>query len=78
MARALLSPQTWLTAGAYFGLLSAIYSFGLFLPTIIFGLGYTANEAQLWSVIPYAVAACTTREYLPFPPTILPFSSSRH
>ncbi|KAK0713224.1 major facilitator superfamily domain-containing protein [Lasiosphaeria miniovina] len=53
------SPQTWLTAGAYFGLLSAIYSFGLFLPTIIAGLGYTA-EAQLWSVIPYAVAACTT------------------
>ncbi|KAK3376531.1 major facilitator superfamily domain-containing protein [Lasiosphaeria ovina] len=60
MGRAILSPQTWLTAGAYFGLLSAIYSFGLFLPTIIAGLGYTANEAQLWSVIPYAVAACTT------------------
>jgi len=30
------------------------------LPTIIAGLGYTANEAQLWSVIPYAVAAAVT------------------
>ncbi|KAK1750127.1 MFS general substrate transporter [Echria macrotheca] len=60
MLRAILSPQTWLTAGAYFGLLSGIYSFGLFLPTIILGLGYTANQAQLWSVPPYAVAACTT------------------
>ncbi|KAK0702230.1 major facilitator superfamily domain-containing protein [Lasiosphaeris hirsuta] len=60
MGRAITSPQTWLTAGAYFGLLSAIYSFGLFLPTIIKDLGYTANEAQLWSVIPYVVAACTT------------------
>ncbi|KAK3312541.1 major facilitator superfamily domain-containing protein [Apodospora peruviana] len=60
IGRAIFSPQTWLTAAAYFGLLSGIYSFGLFLPTIIKGLGYTANEAQLWSVIPYAVAACTT------------------
>ena len=31
VARAVLSPQTWLTAGAYFGLLSGIYSFGLFV-----------------------------------------------
>jgi hypothetical protein len=31
MARAIFSPQTWLTAGAYFGLLSGIYSFGLFV-----------------------------------------------
>lgn len=29
--RAFLYPLTWLTAGAYFGLLSAIYSFGLFV-----------------------------------------------
>jgi hypothetical protein len=31
MGRAIFSPQTWLTAGAYFGLLSGIYSFGLFV-----------------------------------------------
>ncbi|TKA74092.1 hypothetical protein B0A49_02874, partial [Cryomyces minteri] len=30
------------------------------LPTIIKDLGYTANEAQLWSVIPYAVGAVIT------------------
>lgn len=30
------------------------------LPTIIAGLGYTANEAQLWSVIPYAAASVVT------------------
>ncbi|CAI6331754.1 unnamed protein product [Periconia digitata] len=58
--RAIFSPQTWLSASAYFGLLTAIYSFGLFLPTILAGIGYTANAAQLWSAIPYSVAACTT------------------
>ncbi|KAM7205404.1 high-affinity nicotinic acid transporter [Naviculisporaceae sp. PSN 640] len=34
-----------------------IYSFSLFLPTIIKGMGYTANNAQLMSVPPY-VCAC--------------------
>jgi cyanate permease len=34
-----------------------IYSFSLFLPTIIKNLGYTANNAQLMSVPPY-VCAC--------------------
>jgi cyanate permease len=34
-----------------------IYSFSLFLPTIIKKMGYTANQAQLMSVPPY-VAAC--------------------
>jgi len=58
--RELLSLSTWLSAAAYFDLLSGIYSFGLFLPTIIVELGYTANEAQLWSVIPYAVASVLT------------------
>ncbi|KAJ2969446.1 hypothetical protein NUW58_g9989 [Xylaria curta] len=58
--RGVFSWQTWLTASAYFGILSGLYSFGLFLPTIIKDLGYTANEAQLWSVIPYAVASVAT------------------
>lgn len=34
-----------------------IYSFSLFLPTIIKNMGYTANQAQLMTVPPY-VAAC--------------------
>ncbi|KAI1775860.1 MFS general substrate transporter [Hypoxylon cercidicola] len=60
VSRGVFSMQTWFTACAYFGILSGLYSFGLFLPTIISGLGYTANEAQLWSVIPYAVASVVT------------------
>ncbi|KAK4174291.1 major facilitator superfamily domain-containing protein [Triangularia setosa] len=59
--RAFAYPLTWLTASAYFGLLSAIYSIGLFLPTIILKLGpYTAHQAQLMTVPPYAVAAVMT------------------
>ncbi|CAC9894420.1 unnamed protein product [Aureobasidium pullulans] len=58
--RGVLDPSLWFSASAYFAILCGLYSFGLFLPTIITGLGYTANEAQLWSVIPYAVASCLT------------------
>ncbi|KAK7955962.1 uncharacterized protein PG986_005184 [Apiospora aurea] len=58
--RGIFSFLTWSTAIAYFGILAGLYSFGLFLPTIIAALGYTANEAQLWSVIPYAAAAVVT------------------
>ncbi|RDW67603.1 MFS general substrate transporter-69 [Coleophoma cylindrospora] len=60
VVRGILSISTWLSACAYFGVLAGLYSFGLFLPTIIVELGYTANEAQLWSVIPYAVASVIT------------------
>ena len=60
VGRGIMSLKLWLSATAYFAILSGLYSFGLFLPTIINGLGYTANEAQLWSVIPYAVAAVLT------------------
>ncbi|KAK0664561.1 putative MFS transporter [Cercophora samala] len=59
--RGLVYPLTWLTATAYFALLSAIYSIGLFLPTIILKLGpYTPHQAQLMTVPPYAVAAAMT------------------
>ncbi|KAJ5886248.1 uncharacterized protein N7473_008922 [Penicillium subrubescens] len=60
--RGILEPQVWFSATAYFGILSGMYSFGLFLPTIIQNLGFAkdANEVQLWSVIPYAVAAVIT------------------
>ncbi|CAL3961880.1 unnamed protein product [Diplocarpon coronariae] len=58
--RGVLNISTWLSAISYFGILAGLYSFGLFLPTIIVELGYTANEAQLWSVIPYAVASVIT------------------
>ncbi|KAJ5550743.1 hypothetical protein N7535_001314 [Penicillium sp. DV-2018c] len=60
--RGILSVQVWLSASAYFAILSGLYSFGLFLPTIIKELGFAkdANQVQLWSVIPYAVAAVFT------------------
>jgi len=60
VARGMFSISTWLSALSYFAILAGLYSFGLFLPTIIVELGYTANEAQLWSVIPYAVASVVT------------------
>ncbi|RFU26093.1 hypothetical protein B7463_g10247, partial [Scytalidium lignicola] len=60
VVRGIVSISTWLSALAYFSILAGLYSFGLFLPTIINDLGYTANDAQLWSVIPYAVAAVVT------------------
>lgn len=37
-----------------------IYSFALFLPTIIKNMGYTANNAQLMSVPPYVCATVFT------------------
>ncbi|KAL6788522.1 major facilitator superfamily domain-containing protein [Trichoderma sp. SZMC 28012] len=60
--RGLFNVQIWLTSTTYFALLSGVYSFGLFLPTIVNDLKITtnANKVQLWTVIPYAVATPTT------------------
>lgn len=58
--RGLLSVQTWLSASGYFCILSGLYSFGLFTPSIINSLGYTAERAQLFSVPPYAAACLGT------------------
>ncbi|RAL15309.1 putative MFS transporter [Aspergillus homomorphus CBS 101889] len=56
--RGLLDLRMWLSATAYFSILSGLYSFGLFLPTIIEESGFARdpNQVQLWTVIPYAVA----------------------
>ncbi|KAK2603821.1 hypothetical protein QQS21_004023 [Conoideocrella luteorostrata] len=60
--RGLFNVQVWLTSTAYFAILSGLYSFGLFLPTIVDDLHITssANQTQLWTVIPYAVATPIT------------------
>lgn len=60
--RGIFNLQVWLSATAYFAILCGLYSFGLFLPTIINNLKFASdpNEAQLWTVIPYAVAAFFT------------------
>lgn len=60
--RGIFNLQVWLSALAYFAILCGLYSFGLFLPTIINNLKFASdpNEAQLWTVIPYAVASVMT------------------
>ncbi|KAF5672309.1 allantoate permease [Fusarium heterosporum] len=60
--RGVLNLQVWLTSTAYFAILAGLYSFGLFLPTIVNDLHITSspNQAQLWSVIPYAAATPVT------------------
>jgi MFS family permease len=58
--RGVTDPQTWLTGFAYFGLIISLYSYSLFLPTIIAGLGYTGSAAQLHTVPPYVPAAVLT------------------
>jgi hypothetical protein len=55
--RGILSLQLFFTGTVYFAICCALFSFSLFLPSIIQSLGYTANEAQLLSVPPYAVAS---------------------
>lgn len=49
---ALVSPNTWMTSLAWFFVLIPLYSFSLFLPTIIHSLGYSATNTQLLSVPP--------------------------
>jgi MFS family permease len=52
--------KTWGYAVLYMGCLCPLYSFSLFLPTILLGMGYQGTKAQLMSVPPYAVAASMT------------------
>jgi len=58
--RGVLDIQTWLTGIAYFGLIVSLYSYSLFLPTIVAGLGYSGGEAQVHTVPPYVPAAVLT------------------
>jgi len=52
--------KTWGYAVLYMGCLCPLYSFSLFLPTILLGMGYEGTQAQLMSVPPYAAAASMT------------------
>lgn len=52
--------KTWLYAVQYMGCLCPLYSFSLFLPTILVGMKYEGTRAQLMSVPPYACAAVMT------------------
>ncbi|KIW42401.1 uncharacterized protein PV06_05956 [Exophiala oligosperma] len=52
--------KTWTGMIVYMGCDGSLYSFSLFLPTIISQMGYKNVHAQLLSVPPYAVAAAAT------------------
>ncbi|EIM85641.1 MFS transporter [Stereum hirsutum FP-91666 SS1] len=60
VVRGLVDVQAWLTGIAYFGIIVSIYSYSLFLPTIISELGFSGGEAQLRTVPPYVPAAVLT------------------
>jgi hypothetical protein len=45
---------------AYLGIIVALYSFSLFLPTIVAGLGFSGEQAQLHTVPPYVPATVLT------------------
>ena len=57
---ALKDPKVWLYGLGYHTLALPLYTLSLFLPTIIKELGFTAAQAQLLSVPPYAFAFILT------------------
>jgi hypothetical protein len=57
---ALKDPKCYLYGLAFHTLSLPLYTLSLFLPTIIAALGYTAAQAQLLTVPPYAIATCLT------------------
>ncbi|KAG7449228.1 MFS transporter [Guyanagaster necrorhizus] len=58
--RGLTDIQTWLTAIAYLGFDVSLYSYSLFLPSIVAQLGYSGGRAQLHTVPPYVPATVLT------------------
>jgi len=58
--RGLTDFQAWVTGIAYLGLIVSLYSFSLFLPTIVAGLKFSGKSAQLHTVPPYVPATVLT------------------
>lgn len=58
--RGIKDVQVWLSAFCYMGIIVCLYSFSLFLPTIVAGLGFTGEAAQLHTVPPYVPAVVLT------------------
>ncbi|KAK6208511.1 major facilitator superfamily transporter [Colletotrichum tabaci] len=57
---AIKDPKCWLYGLGFHTMSLPLYTFSLFIPTIIRNLGYTAAVAQLLTIPPYAVAFVTT------------------
>ncbi|KAF7289118.1 Transporter C1683 12 [Mycena chlorophos] len=53
------SPKSWLMTAIYIGFTVPIYSFALFLPTIIDAMGFSSTHAQLLTVPPNVLAFIT-------------------
>ncbi|KAK4239519.1 hypothetical protein C8A03DRAFT_14104 [Achaetomium macrosporum] len=60
VSKALRDPKCWLYGMSFHAMSLPLYTFSLFLPTIIKDLGYTAANAQLLTIPPYAFAFVTT------------------
>ncbi|KAK3360338.1 major facilitator superfamily domain-containing protein [Lasiosphaeria hispida] len=60
VAKALKDPKCWLYGLSFHTMSLPLYTFSLFLPTIIAALGYKAAIAQLLTIPPYAFAFFTT------------------
>lgn len=58
--KAVDDPKVWLYGLGFHTMSLPLYTLSLFLPTIIKELGYTAAQAQLLTVPPYAVATVLT------------------
>lgn len=58
--RAIKDPKCWLYGFAFHTMSLPLYTFSLFVPSIIQSLGYTAANAQLLTIPPYAFAFATT------------------
>jgi MFS family permease len=74
--RGLTDIQAWLTGFGYFGLLVSLYSYSLFLPTIVAGLGYSGTPAQLhtgqYQLLRHLHFCMVTQPSLSHSPTICP------
>lgn len=55
--RAFKEPQVWLTGIGYMSLCVGLYSYSLFLPSIVAGMGHHGTQAQLYSSFPYLPAS---------------------
>ncbi|KAK7720959.1 hypothetical protein SLS64_001252 [Diaporthe eres] len=60
VTKALKDPKCWLYGFAFHTMSLPLYTYSLFLPSIIKSLGYTAARAQLLTIPPYAFAFITT------------------
>lgn len=60
VSKAVKDPKVWLYGFGFHTMSLPLYTLSLFLPTIIKELGYTAGQAQLLTVPPYAIATILT------------------